>query len=159
MDSSAGGGGNFRELSGIGSCQPSAISYQLLLLGPEDPGANSRPLRSLPRRAEGSPETCFARKSRANSTAEIYNPLPRCRKRHPQAKFQLKCRPRLGSAGTSNGNLSNGVRTSLFQGQFATNLWIAAAEVMLIDGHKGTKQLWTIACRLSLRPLNRRASL
>ena len=34
------------------------------------------------------------------------------------------------------------------QGGPATNQYIAAAEVMLNDGHKGTTQLSTIACRL-----------
>jgi hypothetical protein len=54
-----------------------------------------------------------------------------------------------------NYRLSSGVEPGLLQGQFATNQCIAAAEVMLKDGHKGTKQMSTIACRLDLRRLER----
>jgi len=46
--------------------------------------------------------------------------------------------------------LSSGVGPGLFQGWPATIQCIAAAEVMLRDGHKGTKQMSTIACRLGL---------
>ena len=49
-----------------------------------------------------------------------------------------------------NYRLSSGVGPGLFQGWLATNQCIAAAEVMLKDGHKGAKQMSTIACRLGL---------
>src|SRR3990172_5527233 len=37
---------------------------------------------------------------------------------------------------------------AFFKAGSATNQYIAAAEVMLIGGHNGTKQMSTIACRL-----------
>ena len=61
----------------------------------------------------------------------------------------------LGSARLAKGNckLSNGVESGLFQGAIATNPCITAAEVMLKDGHKGTRQRSTIACRPNLSEL------
>jgi hypothetical protein len=41
----------------------------------------------------------------------------------------------------------------------ATNQCIATAEVMLKGGHKGTKRISTIACRLSLFGLQQAAAL
>ena len=45
-------------------------------------------------------------------------------------------------------NSPTGSGPGLLQGGSATNQYIVAAEVMLNDGHKDTKQMSTIACRL-----------
>lgn len=48
---------------------------------------------------------------------------------------------------------SSGVGPAFFKAGLATNQCIAAAEVMLIDGHKGTKRIATIACRPDLQTI------
>src|SRR6266404_1961079 len=52
--------------------------------------------------------------------------------------------------------LSGGVERDLFQGLLATKQSIAATEVMLRDGHQGTKTLSTIACRPALSSVHLR---
>jgi hypothetical protein len=44
-----------------------------------------------------------------------------------------------------------GSSSAFIQGRLATNQCIAAAEVMLKDGHKGTNRSSTIACRPGLQ--------
>src|SRR6266404_2482525 len=52
--------------------------------------------------------------------------------------------------------LSGGVEPDLFQGLLATKQSIAATEVMLRDGHQGTKTQSTIACRPALSSVHHR---
>jgi hypothetical protein len=58
---------------------------------------------------------------------------------------------RLGSVGDHDNRLSGGVECGFFQSQFATKQRTATTEVRLIDGHKGTKQIGTIAVELGYR--------
>jgi hypothetical protein len=58
---------------------------------------------------------------------------------------------RLGSVGDHDNRLSGGVESGFFQSQFATKQWTATTEVRLGYGHKGTKQIGTIAVELGYR--------
>src|SRR5262245_49844381 len=59
---------------------------------------------------------------------------------------------RLGLPKTTDSPTGSGPH--LLQGGPATNQYIAAAEVMLNDGHKGTKQMSTIACPPRSTPIS-----
>jgi hypothetical protein len=58
---------------------------------------------------------------------------------------------RLGSVGDHDNRLSGGVESGFFQSQLATKQWTATTEVRLLDGHKGTKRIGTIAVELGYR--------
>jgi hypothetical protein len=58
---------------------------------------------------------------------------------------------RLGSVGDHDNRLSGGVESGFLQSQLATKQSTATTEVRLLDGHKGTKQIGTIAVELGSR--------
>jgi hypothetical protein len=67
-------------------------------------------------------------------------------KRKPFAK-EVKYNPARGSTRDHKTNSPTGTKQPGRPGILVTTQWIAAIEVRLIDGHKGTRKRTTIACR------------